>query len=66
MKGVELCEWLTKNLEEESKDNILIFDRIEKIKDKIKFFLEEKKLKLSIDDDVFLMKLILLIYNSSI
>ena len=49
-----------------SDDNILVFDRIEKIKDKIQLFLNEKKLKLSIDDDVFLMKLILLMYKNSI
>ena len=66
MKGIELCEWLSKELDIKSENSILIFDRIEKIKDEINFFLEEKKLKLSINDDVFLMKLILLIYNNSI
>ena len=66
MKGVELCEWLSKEVDIKSENSILVFDRIEKIKDEINFFLEEKKLKLSINDDVFLMKLILLIYNNSI
>lgn len=61
IKSKDLIHWSSKRLDK----NNLIFDKILDIYDDILFFIKNNNLNLNNDKEIFLMQLLVLIYNNS-
>lgn len=61
IKSKDLIQWSSKSLDK----NILIFDKILDIYDDILLFLKNNNLNLNNDKEIFLIQLLVLIYNNS-
>tara|TARA_B110000238_G_C15825357_1_gene310392 strand:- start:364 stop:552 length:189 start_codon:yes stop_codon:yes gene_type:complete len=61
MGSQELINWLSTEID----NNNLVFDEILLINDRLQNFIKNKNLELNEDNNIFIMRLILFLYNHS-